>query len=146
MHLKKLNQRPAIAAKFGVALIVLAALYSSLPMLIDSAQSLAPSLDFVSSYEKRFEGVRTLLPKRGVIGYVSDQSNLAFDYFLANYTFAPVMAETGDAPRLFIRNLTRDTAKSDPGSPEGQYTVRRTPDATVYDFGRGVSVVERDSK
>jgi hypothetical protein len=143
--LKKLNRPPPVAAKLGVALVMLVALASSLQVLSVSTESFAESEDYPSSFEKRFEGLKKLLPERGIIGYKSDSGGGA-DYFLANYTLSPILVELGDGPQIYVMDRTRERATSAAPVHPGEYTVRRTPDATVYDFGGGLSLVERDSQ
>jgi hypothetical protein len=147
MDLRRLNQPRAIVTNLGLAIVIAAAVYSSLRTLELSNLSIVESAN-VPSYEKRFEALRKILPQHGVIGYTSDESNPA-GYYLANYALSPILLEQGDGPRIFIVNRTRDATTPDAAydaAHAGGYTVRRTPDATVYDFGRGLMLVERDSQ
>jgi hypothetical protein len=163
MDLKKLIRPPAIAAKLGVTLVMLVALSSSLLLLRASTESFTDGHDYASSYEKRFEVVKRVLPKGETIGFRSDAGG--GDYFMANYALSPILVEFGDGPRVYLLNVTRDSspekqlerlyarpslaapsqASAGPDRP-GEYSIRRTADGTVYDFGNGVMVVERDSK
>jgi len=151
MDLRRLNQPRAIVTNLGLAVVISAAVYSSLRTLELSNLSIVESAN-VPLYEKRFEGLRKLLPQHGVIGYTSDEPNPA-GYYLANYTLSPILLKQSDGPRIFIVNRTRDATTPDaaPDVPydaayAGDYTVRRTPDATLYDFGGGLMLVERDSQ
>jgi len=146
MRLRDLNEPPPIAAKLGIALIILAALYSSLRLLRDSTASFNESVDDIALFERRFESVKKLLPQVETIGFLSDQPNLGADYILANYTLSPILVERSDAPQVFVVNVTRDAGKSGPEGHEEQYIIRRAANATVYDFGRGVLLVKRDAK
>jgi hypothetical protein len=142
MDLRRLNQPRAIVTNLGLAVVIVAAVYSSLRTLELSNLSIVESAN-VPWYENRFEAVRQLLPRRGIIGYTSDEPNPA-GYYLANYTLSPILVKQGDDPRLFIVNRTREAASA-PATGLQDYTVRRTSDATIYDFGRGLMLVERDS-
>ena len=143
MDLRRLNQPRAIVTNLGLAVVISAAVYSSLRTLELSNLSIVESAN-VPLYEKRFEGLRKLLPQHGVIGYTSDEPNPA-GYYLANYTLSPILLKQSDGPRIFIVNRTRDAITSS-AAYAGDYTVRRTPDATLYDFGGGLMLVERDSQ
>jgi hypothetical protein len=146
MRLKNPNQPRPIAATLGIALIILLALYSSLELLRNTTASFNESVDDISLFEKRFEGVKKLLRQSETIGFLSDQPNLGADYLLSLYTLSPRLVERSDSPQIFIVNVNGDAGEPGPASGEGQYTVRRVANATVYDFGRGVLLVERDSK
>jgi len=143
MDLRRLNQPRAIVTNLGLAVVISAAVYSSLRTLELSNLSIVESAN-VPLYMKRFEGLRKLLPQHGVIGYTSDEPNPA-GYYLANYTLSPILLKQSDGPRIFIVNRTRDAVTSN-AADAGGYTVRRTPDATLYDFGGGLMLVERDSQ
>jgi len=144
MDLKKFKRPPAIAAKLGVTLVVVVALCSSLVLLTTTTESFADSEDYASSFEKRFAVVKPLLPKRGTIGFRSDAAS--GDWFMANYTLSPILVEFGVGPRVYLLNVTRDKAASIAPPRPGGYSVRQTADGTVYDFGGGVMLVERDSR
>jgi len=145
MDLRKLNEPRPVAATIGLAVVAVAALYSSLQFLRNSTDTPGESTDYVSSYERRVGPVKQLLPKRGVIGYISDDP-VVTDYYLANYTLSPVLVDKGDSRQIVLVNLTRDAETPVDPDQVGEYTVRRKADSTVYDFGRGVLLVERDSK
>ena|SRR5215469_6309374 len=147
MDLRRLNQPRAIITNFGLAVVIAAAVYSSLRTLELSNLSIVESAN-VPLYEKRFEGLKKLLPQHGIIGYTSDEPNPA-GYYLANYALSPILLNQGDGTRIFIVNRTRDATTPDSAYDaayaEG-YTVRRTPDATIYDLGNGLMLVERDAQ
>src|SRR5215467_9377765 len=143
MDLRRLNQPRAIVTNLGLAVVIAAAVYSSLRTLELSNLSIVESAN-VSSYEKRFECLRKLLPQHGVVGYTSDEPNPA-GYNLANYTLSPTLVTQGEGPRIFIVNRTREAA-TPAATCTGDYTVRHTQGATVYDFGGGLMLVERDSE
>ena len=144
MDLNKLKRPPAIAAKFGVTLIIMVALYSSVLLLRTTIESFADGEDYASSYQKRFQVVKRLLPERGTIGFRSDAGG--GDWFMANYALSPILVEYGVGPRVYLLNLTRDKAASVEPERPGEYSVRHTAGGTVYDFGGGVMLVERDSR
>ena len=78
-----------------VILIVIAAISTNLHILVESItfpERLTPD---ISDYEKRFQTVRKLLPKRGIVGYISndpaDESPSPGRLYMARYSLSPVI-------------------------------------------------------
>src|ERR687886_2808455 len=68
--------------------------------------------DEVTLYEKRLARVRDALPPYGVIGYIDDNSGQSVqrfkEYFLTQYTVAPLILADPDFPGPDPAILTRD--------------------------------------
>lgn len=94
--------------KLGTLLLVFLILSSSLQSFRETFffDSNLTGFENISFYEKRFEGVRVLLPRRGVVGYMSgpqpqvldfddivEYGSVKANYRLAQYTLAPVILQ-----------------------------------------------------
>lgn len=105
-----------------------------------------PASDEISLYESRFEGVRSLLPARGIVGYLGRPEPkegtprpakaaalLHFRrYLLAQYALAPLLLVPSTEPELVIGNF--DTLPVPP-APAGFRVLR--------EFGNGVVLFRR---
>lgn len=104
------------------------------------------SRDEISVYERRFEALKSMLPSRGVIGYLGyrptpgstpEEANAAAlqhfrRYLLAQYALAPLLLVEGTAPDLVIGNFDG----SAPVQPPPGFRLLR-------DFGSGVVLYRR---
>jgi len=102
--------------------------------------------DEISTYERRFEEVRSVLPSRGVVGYLGHpdptgatprEANAASvlhfrRYLLAQYALAPVVLIESVAPEFVLGNFDPGTQ---PSPPAGRWEKR--------DFGDGVVLFRR---
>lgn len=133
--------------RIALLLVLLYAGASTVQWLRRSAEWPARSgEDEISAYERRLNDVRSVLPARGVVGYlghpeptgatpreVNAAALLHFRrYLLAQYALAPVVLIKGTAPEFVIGNF-------DPGAqvptPPGSWERR--------DFGDGVVLFRR---
>ena len=141
----------------GIVLVVLFALYSNSQLLLGSV-GFDPSLvgnDDITLYERRFDGVRKMLPPYGVVGYVGDARNNADgspnpvalrNWYLAQYTLAPVVLSTGAGHRLFLMNMSPDATDSD-SVEEGGSTVQELGFGNrILNFGNGVKLLRNESQ
>jgi hypothetical protein len=79
--------------------------------------------------DQRFAALRTMLPERGVVGYVGEPGTAALgDYYLAQYALAPVVVDHSLNHSLVVGNFRAGQPPSEP--PEGLHLVK--------DFGDGV--------
>jgi hypothetical protein len=104
------------------------------------------SLDEISTYEARFADLRTMLPARGVVGYLGHpepagatprEANAAAllhfrRYLLAQYSLAPLLLIESADPEFVVGNF-------DPGSPHPAPAGLRV----VRDFGDGLVLFRR---
>ena len=142
--------------RVGVTLMILLALYSNLQLLSTWWQF---DLSFVGNdeitlYEKRFDGVRAMLPPNGVVGYVGDPVKLEDgspngaalrNWFLAQYALAPVVLSSSQGHRLFVMN------KNAPPNPaplgKGGFTIQELGFGNkLLDFGNGVKLMINESQ
>jgi hypothetical protein len=134
-------------ARLGLALVLLYALASGAAWLKLAASTTGRSApDEISTYERRFQGVRAALPARGVVGYLGRtdpagrtpaereaSSLLDFKrYLLAQYALAPVVLIESTEPDFVIGNFDRGKA---PSTPAG-FRIER-------DFGNGLVLFRR---
>jgi hypothetical protein len=63
----------------------------------------------IGFFDHRFEGLRPLLPANGVVGYLSDipvgDKQSTGEYYLAQYSLAPVVVVTNTDQRLVVGNF-----------------------------------------
>jgi hypothetical protein len=104
------------------------------------------SRDEISTYEARFAGLRTLLPVRGVVGYLGHpepagatphEANAAAllhfrRYLLAQYSLAPLLLIESADPEFVVGNFDPGVAHP---APAGLRVVR--------DFGDGLVLFRR---
>jgi hypothetical protein len=92
------------------------------------------AIDRAKRNESRFEQLRSVLPPRGIVGYLSDTST-SEDYFLTQYFLAPLVV-TPDADRgLVVANCASTEAITTLASDHHLEVVR--------DFGNGVALLRR---
>lgn len=143
--------------RVGVILLVLFALYSNLQLLTESLKSglAIGGNDEVSRYERRFDSVRRMLPSYGVIGYVGDARYNADgslngwamrNWYLAQYTLAPVVLSQTSGHRIYLFNQSPDV--SDPQNlKEGDFLVQELAvGGKILNFGDGVKLLLNESQ
>lgn len=127
-----------LAAKTGVAVLILFALLSNLHWLLRGAfDPDFPRRDRISQYERRFEGLKKILPTHGVVGYLSHRQaqDIRFDagtaeFYLTQYALAPLIVMYSPERDLVIGNF--GASRVDPEIFEDR-------DLTlIKDFGNGV--------
>jgi hypothetical protein len=125
--------RPGLA----VTLLALVALASSARLVAEAVRTHAgwDGRDLVAEHQARFAALRRLLPRDGVVGYLSDEPGAAREYFLAQYALAPVVLDPAGARALVVGNFF-DPARA-PGLAAGQGLV------LVADLGAGVMLFRR---
>lgn len=103
-------------AKIGIAIIILCAFLQNVSEFGNSVRRYlkSPHIDEVTKNENRFADLRKILPKHGVVGYVTDGSD--GEYFQTQYTLSPTVVATGIEYHLVIGNFhgvvdANDTAK-----------------------------------
>ena len=100
--------RPAgIRAAVAVALLVALALATNGQFLVRMVRFRVayegPNL--ATYYQARFAPLRPLLPRRGVVGYVSDRLDADQEYFLTQYALAPLLLDRGGPHAVVVGNF-----------------------------------------
>jgi hypothetical protein len=124
-------------AKLGISLIPFMALLAlgTLAGYRSVLQQNAGKTDAVTLNEARFEGLRAVLPARGIVGYLSDTDDLE-NYYLAQYCLAPVVVARDAARDLIVANVKSPTAIAKLASANNLTVVR--------DFQDGVALLRRN--
>src|SRR4030095_5009644 len=141
----------------GIVLIVLLGLHSNWRLLRDSTRFNLSSVgnDDITLYLKRFDEVRKYLPPNGTVGYLGDPINnvdgtpngaALRNWYLAQYTLAPVVLSTLPGERLFLMNNSPQATESD-GPKEGSYTIQELGSGhKVLNFGDGIRLLTSESQ
>lgn len=93
--------------------------------------------DIVTASENRFAELKRVLPRRGVVGYVSDQTDESprlERYFLAQHALAPLIVVTGADRALVVGDFA---------TPAGAARAAAGSLVLVRDFGDGVVLLRR---
>lgn len=95
--------------------------------------------DDVTIYDKRFEELRKVLPKRGLVGYVHDQTDelkTIQAYYLTQYALAPIMVVHGVEPELVVGNFSYSSAETEKSVPDNLIPIQN--------FGNGVILFRKE--
>lgn len=90
--------------------------------------------------ETRFAALRTVLPSRGTVGYLSDtggRQKAPRDYYLTQYFLAPVVVAPDIAHDLVVANFASPTAIAAIAASRG-FRIEKT-------FSNGVALLRRES-
>jgi len=135
----------------GYALIMICALYAGLSLFLEKARDFPGTgwEDPVSLHERRIEPLKSVLPPRGAVGYVTALDSekifarerslrdveLLGHFILTQYTLAPVYVyNTPDRP-LVVGNFI--------GSNPDDSRIARKGLVTLKDFGDGLILYRR---
>jgi|SRR6266571_6201130 len=124
-----------LRARLGMGLIIFFLALSSIVQFSKDWREFDPNQlgnDGITVYEKRFDRLRGVLPPRGVIGYVSDSDQYNIEYFLAQYTLAPLTLDPKQSHDLVVGNFANKT--SNPKTWNGTNLELR------LDLGNGVKL------
>ena len=133
-------------ARIAFALILASLLLSQLAVIVSLAQRLpsAMATEGVARYEKRYAEARKVLPRSGVIGYLSDRPNTEgvtsglYDrrYHLAEYLLAPLIITDSTEPDLILGNFFSPHAMEQ-AMAEHKLVV-------LHDFRNGVFILRKE--
>jgi len=136
--------------QIAVGCIIFFGLLSNVRLLVE-ANPFHPTPighDDITLYEKRFDVVRSMLPSRGEVGYTGGNLNHAEyrdsdptalkDWFLAQYTLAPLVVAITSGHKIYIVNNSLDNTASKDG---GLKTQDLGSGNKLLDFGNGIKLV-----
>jgi hypothetical protein len=126
-------------ARGGILLVIVAICLLSEFRLVKQAGRLHPSLwgrEPQSLYDKRFDDVRKLLPKRGVVGYLSDSPGNVGNYYFTQYALAPLVVDNSTDHHYVIGNF---------GDPHSPISINHDW-VLLRDFGNGVVLFENRTR
>jgi len=98
-----------------------------------------PAVDGVTQFTARYQPVRSLLPDKGVIGYMTDPAaaadelNATAEFYLVQYALAPIVVVNSPNQRFIVSNfhvMMTTGAMADQGFK------------LVREYGNGVAVFE----
>ncbi|MCX6607377.1 MAG: hypothetical protein NTV52_27855 [Acidobacteria bacterium] len=98
-----------------------------------------PAIDGVTQFTARYQPVRSLLPDKGVIGYMTDPAaaadevNATAEFYLAQYALAPIVVVNSPNQRYVVTNF-HVMVTTGSMADQGYKLVR--------EFGNGVAVFE----
>ena len=101
----------------------------------------APSPDGVTDFDRRFQALRTMLPAKGVIGYMTDpdtppgDTNAQAEYHLTQYALAPVIVVNSPEQHFVIGNFHRVVTTG---------SLRDRGYKLVREFGNGIVLLENE--
>jgi hypothetical protein len=136
--------------KVAIGLMLLSSALTTLPRIRQAVGGLRPPAeDEITGYERRFLELRSALPARGIVGYVTDPpvqdsspARVALDahdrfkrYLLAQYALAPLVLVESTRPELVVGNFAR------PSSIPGLSGLQ-----TIREFGGGVVLYRRTAQ
>lgn len=128
---------PAITLRVAVLGLVATAVFSVGRGAVEIAQTwrvLAPTEE-VTAYEQRFRQIRNLLPRHGVVGYLSDRMDAVKEYYLTQYALAPVVVHQSPDHDLVVGNFFKAEAAPRLLAAHGLVVAR--------DFGEGLMLLRR---
>jgi hypothetical protein len=103
-----------LRARIAFALVLAALLLSQWFLVINPVERQEPGVDReMAGYSERFSEVRNLLPRHGLIGYLSDPPDVAEvtqslyqrRYLSAEYRLAPVVVADSTEPKVILGNF-----------------------------------------
>jgi hypothetical protein len=124
-------------AKLGIALISLMALLAlgTLAGYRSAVQRNGGQVDVAILNAPRFDGLRSILPHRGTVGYLSDADEKA-DYFLTQYFLAPVVVAHDAQQDLVVANVRSPAAIAKLAAAHNLTVVRN--------FQNGIALLRRN--
>jgi len=94
--------------------------------------------DGVTIYERRFQEIKPLLPAQGVVGYVSDAQDEGAEFYLTQYSLAPLIIDKTQPYEFVVGNFVNRTVDASKLT-KMSLSLRR-------DFGNGIKLFTVDSK
>lgn len=97
-----------LRARVGMALIVFFLVLSSFEQFSKDWQEFDRNQignDGITVYEKRFAALKPALPPNGVVGYVTDGQPYNIEFFLTQYSLAPLMVDPKGGHEFVIGNF-----------------------------------------
>jgi hypothetical protein len=116
-----------LPTKVALWIFVLSCLFSAGRMIVDTPGVSHDQADTALRTGQRFAGLRQVLPKHGVIGYIGQNGDGVGQYYLAQYALAPLVVDHSLDHAFVIGNFP---SSHPTGLPKNLEMVR--------DFGDGV--------
>jgi hypothetical protein len=142
--------------RIAIGLLIFFALLSNLRLLRDWVQFDLSFVghDDITTYQKRFDRIRPMLPEHGIVGYtgiglnhahyeLSDAGSMK-NWFVAQYTLAPVVLSITGGNKITIMNGNPDPTEVSPpdrGSPAAQDLGNGYK---LIDYGDGLKLLTQE--
>jgi len=142
--------------KTGLALLIFFALLSNQRLLTAWAKFDLSHVgkDDTTLYQNRFDEIRKMLPAHGMVGYSGGGLNYAEywksdptalrNWFLTQYTLAPVVVTLTSNHKLNIINGSAGESKPDSSADEGMTTRDLGNGMKLFDFGNGLRLMSSE--
>lgn len=131
--------------KLAVILVVFSALLANFNLLFSKSTALKLNLlgrDSMTLYESRYEQLKKILPRHGIVGYISNlkTDDIRFDpgfgqYYFTQYALAPLVVAQSSEQFLVIGNF-QGSASVIPAVVTNMVLVK--------DFGNGIMLFRRE--
>ncbi|MBI2687540.1 MAG: hypothetical protein HYX27_14600 [Acidobacteria bacterium] len=101
----------------------------------------APSPDGVTDFDRRFQALRSMLPPKGIIGYMTDpdtpanDTNAQAEYYLTQYALAPIVVVNSPDQRFVVGNFHNAVTTG---------SLRDRGFKLVREFGNGIALLENE--
>lgn len=101
----------------------------------------APKPDSITEFTSRFSTLRTMLPNRGVIGYITDpgvspaDANAKAEFYLTQYALAPVIVSASPDSHYVIGNFHQ---------PISTGSLQDRGFKLIREFGSGIALLENE--
>ncbi len=128
----------AVALVAAVSLLSIGRLFFQMADLYPST----PTPDGVTDFDQRFAGVKDMLPAKGVIGYMTDpgasatDTNAQAEYYLAQYSLAPILVVNSDQQRYVVGNFHKVVTAG---------SLRDRGYKLLRQFGNGIALLENEN-
>ncbi|MGO9117409.1 MAG: hypothetical protein ACLQPD_07315 [Desulfomonilaceae bacterium] len=140
------NRQTAWSCYLGIALLAVASLWPNLQMIINcdwiAVTKGINEKDEISSFMRRFDGIKKTLPERALLGYFSDVApegtpEYGKAFFLTQYSLAPIIV--ADSP-------DRDLVIGDVKNPGESSLYKERGFTLEKDFGDGVVLFKKGTR
>jgi hypothetical protein len=134
--------------KTGIILIIALALLSNVRALLDWIDFDFSFIghDDISKFETKFEGVKSKLPANGIVGFRSDHPEDLAQYYLTQYTLAPVVVARIPGQK-YVLSLKRDDLNVSEEYSGQSFSVS-TPgkDFKMFDYHNGIRLIRNEGE
>jgi len=135
-----------VPARTASAVLVfgLCCLLSTARLVIDAPSPRDSPGDIARRSDQRFSALKAALPERGVVGYIGEPGIPALaDYYLAQYSLAPLVIDHSPNHPLVIGNFPDSSSKN--ALPNDLKLVKDFGDGILL-FANQVSAINKDEQ
>jgi hypothetical protein len=129
----KRKPRRVLQIRIAVVAVASLSLLSAVGFVFNPAKQFRPVGMTLSQYDKRFEELHKVLPKRGVVGYLGigwESGHQLPAYYATQYALAPLVVDNSLEPELVVGNFATPLDPTTTTWPANLFPVQN--------FGNGV--------